>query len=88
MERTQVVEIIAAALRDVLGRELGDIGEGTRLFEDLAVDSTSVIELLMGLEDAIDLEVDADALDPEVFDTVGSLTDYVLANLAPVPTAV
>ena len=88
MERNQVVAIVAAALREVLNRDLDGITEDTRLFEDLAVDSTSVIELLMGLEDAIALEVDPDSLDPESFETVGSLTDYVLANIAPVATAV
>jgi acyl carrier protein len=81
MDRSAVVSTIEAALQDVLKRDVAGVGESTRLFEDLALDSTSVIELLMGLEDAVALEVDPDTLDPDVFQTIGSLADYVIANL-------
>jgi acyl carrier protein len=46
------------------------------------MDSTSVIELLMSLEDTMGLEIDPDELGPEVFRTVGSLTDYIEAQFA------
>jgi acyl carrier protein len=45
---------------------------------ELGLDSTGVLEMLMGLEQQASFEVDADELDPVVFDTVGSLADYVL----------
>lgn len=77
MDRTQIVEHVRIALGEVLNRQIDALAEDTRLFEDLALDSTSVIELLMGLEDTMDIEIDADELEPEVFQTVGSLTDYV-----------
>lgn len=77
MDRTQIVEHVRIALGEVLNRRIDALAEETRLFEDLALDSTSVIELLMGLEDTMDIEIDADELEPEVFQTVGSLTDYV-----------
>lgn len=77
MDRTQIVEHVRVALGEVLNRQIDSLAEETRLFEDLALDSTSVIELLMGLEDTMDIEIDADELEPEVFQTVGSLTDYV-----------
>jgi acyl carrier protein len=77
MERAQIIEHVRISLSDVLNRELPTLTEETRLFEDLALDSTSVIELLMGLEDTIGMEIDPDDLEPEVFQTVARLTDYI-----------
>ena len=84
MDRTQIVEHVRISLSEVLNRELPELTEQTRLFEDLALDSTSVIELLMGLEDTIGLEIDPDDLEPEVFQTVGRLTDYIERGFAKV----
>lgn len=81
MNREQITEHIRVALSIVLNRELDDLHQDVRLFEDLALDSTSVIELLMALEDTIGLEIDPDELEPEVFYTMASLTDYVAAGL-------
>jgi acyl carrier protein len=72
-----VIAQIRAATAQLLGRELPALREGTRLTE-LGLDSTGVLEMLMGLERQASFEVDADELDPVVFDTVGSLADYVL----------
>lgn len=77
MTDTDSVEAIRAALTEVLHRELPELDEQTRLFEDLHLDSTSVLELLMGLEDALDIEVDPDELRAEDFTTVGALAEYV-----------
>jgi|HubBroStandDraft_4_1064222.scaffolds.fasta_scaffold228047_2 acyl carrier protein len=77
MNRAEIVSHVHTALSAVLNREIVNFGPQLRLFEDLDVDSTSVIDLLMSLEDTIGLEVDPDELGPEVFQTVGSLTDYV-----------
>ncbi|MEU4919549.1 phosphopantetheine-binding protein [Streptomyces parvus] len=84
MNRTEIIEQVRIALSSVLNKELTELGESTRLFDDLALDSTSVIELLMGLEDSIGLEIDPDDLEPEAFGTVGTLTDYVADSLAKV----
>jgi acyl carrier protein len=85
MDRTQIIEHVRVSLAEVLNRELPALTEDTRLFEDLALDSTSVIELLMGLEDTIGLEIDPDELEPEVFQTVGSLTGYIELGLRKAP---
>ncbi len=78
MNRNDVVESISVALSEVLQRELGVLSEDTRLFEDLNLDSTTVIEMLMALEDVLELEVDPDSLAPEYFASVGTLTDFIL----------
>jgi acyl carrier protein len=83
MNRDAVIEPITVALGEVLGRDLDDLTEETRLFEDLGVDSTTILELLMALEDVLRILVDPDTLEPDHFTTVGTLADYVI-SLEPV----
>lgn len=82
MDRTEIVNHLQISLSAVLNREVAALTPESRLFEDLAMDSTSVIELLMSLEDTMGLEIDPDELGPEVFRTVGSLTGYIEAQFA------
>jgi acyl carrier protein len=82
MTRSEILEHLRTALSSVLNREVEELRPEQRLFEDLALDSTSVIELLMSLEDTVGLEIDPDELVPEVFESVGSLTDYIEAGFA------
>ncbi|MGW4424421.1 acyl carrier protein [Streptosporangium sp. NPDC004631] len=83
MSETQVIDpqkivpVIVAALADVLKRDSASITESTRLFDDLGLDSTSVLELLMRLEDEIDVEFDTDTLEQRHFESVATLADYV-----------
>jgi acyl carrier protein len=79
VERQNVIEAVEAALSEVLERTVAGLTEDVRLFEDLHLDSTSVLELLMALEDAIDISVDPEELDMDDFNSVGSLTDYLLS---------
>lgn len=81
MNREKTIEHIRVSLSVVLDRELAQLGEADRLVEDLGLDSTSVIELLMALEDSIGLEVDLDELEPEVFGTVATLADFMMAEV-------
>ncbi|WP_035794611.1 acyl carrier protein [Kitasatospora mediocidica] len=82
MERGSVISAIELALGEVLERPVSGLAEDVRLFEDLHLDSTSILELLMALEDAIDMSVDPEDLDMEDFRSVGTLTDYVLSQQA------
>ncbi|WP_051942783.1 acyl carrier protein [Streptacidiphilus rugosus] len=79
--REDVVRAVVAALADALGHELPDVTEATRLFDDLNVDSTSVLGLLMSLEDSLDIEVDTDILEQHHLESVAALTDFLLENL-------
>jgi acyl carrier protein len=76
------VDSIAAALARVLKRDADGITESTGLFEDLGVDSTSVLELLLELEDDLGVEFDADTLEQQHFQTVGTLAAYVTTLMA------
>jgi len=82
MDRAEILLGLRRSLSEVLNREVPELREDARLFEDLALDSTSVIELLMVLEDSFGLAIDPEELGPEVFDTVASLADHVEAGLA------
>ena len=77
MDRVQVVEQIRTVIAKLLNRDLPRLDEDTKLTE-LGLDSTGVLEMLIELEQHASFEVDVDTLDPEVFATVRSLTDYVM----------
>ncbi|MFB8029048.1 acyl carrier protein [Streptomyces sp. NPDC056465] len=80
-DNTTTAGTLQEALAAVLNKELPELTPQTRIFSDLGLDSTSVIELLMELEDTLGLQIDPDELTPDVFETVGSLTAYVEARL-------
>ncbi|MEV7066393.1 acyl carrier protein [Streptomyces collinus] len=77
MENTAVVESVETALTEVLEREVSGLTADVRLFEDLHLDSTSVMEMLMSLEDSMDVAIDPETLDMDDFMTVGTLTAYL-----------
>jgi acyl carrier protein len=73
---------IVGALSQVLNRDLTDVTAETRLFEDLNLDSTSVLELLMVIEEDLGCEFDPDTLQQAHFATIGTLTGYVRDSAA------
>lgn len=82
MDRAEILVQLRSSLSEVLNRDVPELQEDARLFDDLDLDSTSVIELLMSLEDSVGLQIDPEDLGPEVFRTVASLTDYIAAGSA------
>lgn len=82
MDRRAVVTAVGAALSEILEREITGLSEDTRLFDDLHLDSTSVLELLMELEDSLSVSVDPEDLDMDDFASVGTLADYLQARRA------
>lgn len=65
------------ALEQVLGRELDSADGQTRLFEDLNMDSTAVLEVLMAVEDELRISFDPDSLQIKDLTSVGTLADYI-----------
>jgi acyl carrier protein len=76
MDRNIILEKIGLSLTEVLKRDVSG-AEDTRLVEDLQMDSTSVLELLMALEDNLGFEVDPESLKMDDFKTIATLADYV-----------
>ena len=79
--REDVVRAVVAALADAVGHPLAEVTESTRLFDDLSIDSTSVLGLLMNLEDGLNIEIDTDSLEQRHLESVAALTDFVIENL-------
>lgn len=81
MDRIELVHQIESALSEALERPVDSLSEDVRLFDDMHLDSTSVLEVLMTLEDSVGVEVDPEQLEMTDFATVGSFTDYLLRQM-------
>ncbi|HYS39641.1 MAG TPA: acyl carrier protein [Pseudonocardiaceae bacterium] len=80
--RRAAVTVIETALRDMLEHDIPDLGEDTRLFDDLGLESASVLELLMIVEDVAGISVDAQELSLDDLRSIRSFADYVEAKQA------
>ncbi|HOB15147.1 MAG TPA: acyl carrier protein [Novosphingobium sp.] len=73
-------------LEDVLGLKPGqvdDFTEETGLFGELPeLDSMAVAGLLTEMEDRLDIVIDEDEIDGELFETYGSLLAFAVAKQA------
>ncbi len=85
MDRSAIIAGIKSALGEVLQDDVSGVSEETSLFDELYLDSTSILELLMAMEDTLGIEVDTDDLKVDAFKTVGTLADYVDATLQVLP---
>ena len=65
MELEKLKEIIA----DVLNVEVNDITDDTTFVDDLGADSLDIFQIIMGIEETFDIEIDND--DAEQISTVG-----------------
>ena len=82
MERSELIAVIEGSIAEVRRDEVTGLTEDTRLLEDLHLDSTAILELLMSLEDALNIEIDAQSLSMEDFATVGTLANYMTTLLS------
>lgn len=74
-----VAERIIAVLSKLLDSELIEVTADSRL-QDLSIDSTGVLELLLVIEEDLGVQFDPESLDASNFDTIGSLADLVRAS--------
>jgi acyl carrier protein len=79
--RPHVVTAIIEGLREVLHRDLERISVETSLITELGLDSTSVLDLLMTLEERLDFEFDTEDLNMAHFASVATLAEFVDAEL-------
>ena len=71
------IETLQQAIKKELGRDLGTLTKDTS-FEELALDFLDVVQIVMAIEEAFDIEIDDD--DVENLKTVGQLLDYIEAR--------
>jgi acyl carrier protein len=79
---TELYERIRLVLRQVIpkGASPDNISPETRLLEDLNLDSARVVDLVLGLEDALDISIEDGLI--ETIKTVGDLVALVKAKIA------
>jgi acyl carrier protein len=77
MKRQEVLLTIEKALGEILERPVDGLTEETALFDELRLDSSSVLGLLMTVEEATGISVDPEELDIDHLRTVRSFADYV-----------
>lgn len=70
----ETLEIMQKAIKKELGRDFDNI-TATTPFEDMAMDSLEVVQMVMAIEEAFDIEIDDDDVDS--LKTVGDLIDYI-----------
>lgn len=80
MDRQHVIAALETALTDVLERPVTGLTGDVKLFDDLHLDSTTMLEMLMALEDSIGLVVDPEELDADDFVSVDTFTNFVLTT--------
>lgn len=71
-----LTQSVIRSLAHMLQCDTASLTPQTRLFDDLSLDSTAVLELLMQLEADLDMEFDPETLEPDDFETVKSLVLY------------
>ncbi len=71
MEFEKLQEIIA----DVLNVDADDITMETTFVDDLGADSLDIFQIIMGIEEAFDIEIDND--DAEKIQTVGDAVEQI-----------
>lgn len=81
MDYDEIVAHLHISLSVVLDRELPEFSPETRLLEDLEIDSLTFVELFMSLEDTLGLDVDAESIEPEIFQSAGTLASYIQSRL-------
>ena len=77
-------EIVLALERLQLTDGAGALDESAELLgRGLGIDSIDALQLIAALEERFGLTIDDEELEPELFETVASLADYVAGKLDP-----
>ena len=67
------LEKIKAIIAEVLNIDADSITEDTTFVDDLGADSLDIFQIIMGIEDAFDIQIETE----EGLNTVGDLVAYV-----------
>lgn len=79
--RTQIIESIYPLLPRLLRREVPEASESTRLMEDLALTSSTTLELLLELEEVLDIQINVEDISEGDVTNLGALADYIAGHL-------
>lgn len=82
--RERVMESIHVVLPKVLSLDTdaaAGLSESTRLMEDLGMTSTVTMELMLELEDALEIQIDVEEIEPADLACIGALADFVAGHM-------
>ena len=82
--RERVMESIHVVLPKVLSLDTGagaGLSESTRLKEDLGMTSTVTMEMMLELEDALEIQIDVEEIEPADLACIGALADFVAGHM-------
>lgn len=78
MTRDEIKVKIRNIMTDELNLKLPNVlDDESRLFDDLSIDSLMIMQIVVYVEEYFNVEIPDDSLDPNEFDTVGALVDFV-----------
>jgi acyl carrier protein len=84
--RAQVIENIHVVLPRVLARGADDavpeLSDHTRLMEDLGLTSVTTLELMLELEEALEIQIDVEEIEPADLACLGALADFIAGHAA------
>ena len=78
--RQRIVDHIRDLVPRLVRREIPDISEDQKLMGDLGLTSSTTLELLLELEDALEIQINVEDIDEDNAGTVGKMADYIVAN--------
>jgi acyl carrier protein len=79
--RQRVFDSMSALLPGVLGREIPHVSQDMKLMGELGMRSATLLELLLGVEDELGIEIDVEEIDAAGMHSVGDLADYVASHV-------
>jgi acyl carrier protein len=59
-----------------------EISENMRLMEDLGLISAATLELMLELEEALDIQIDVEEIEPTDLASLGALADFIAGHVA------
>ena len=69
------LEILKTIIEKTLGKTMGTITEKTTFVDDLGADSLDIFQIIMGIEETFDIEIDNDEAEKIV--TVGDAVEQI-----------
>jgi acyl carrier protein len=84
--RERIMESIHLVLPKVLSLDtdtdtVAGLSESTRPMEDLGMTSAVTLELILELEDALEIQIDIEEMEPADVASIGALADYVADHM-------
>jgi len=82
--RERVMEKIYVVLPEVLAADPAgrpELSEKTRLMEDLGFTSAATLELMLGLEEVLDIQIDVEEIQPGDIACLGGLADFIAGQM-------